>query len=192
MLRRSHDHHRSVRARCNPTASADRSNNRHQGRQALAGSRPATAERAQISSGRLKSGKHLPRSTPIAADSSTAPLSDNFRNRAVHNQPQRSRHSNPHNARRTTNVSLPAVSSIGGLRTPAPLCAAPPSWGRHPKTFTTGDIPAPKKARKNAKSALTGGVSLYCLTCDGEVGPQVKTAATTGGQARIVFDVAWK
>lgn len=47
-------------------------------------------------------------------------------------------------------------------------------------------------ARKNAKSALTSGVSLYCLTCDGEVGPQVKTAATTGGQARIVFDVAWK
>jgi phage terminase large subunit-like protein len=47
-------------------------------------------------------------------------------------------------------------------------------------------------ARKNAKSALTSGVSLYCLTCDDEVGPQVKTAATTGGQARIVFDVAWK
>ncbi|QOZ52875.1 terminase large subunit [Bradyrhizobium sp. CCBAU 53338] len=47
-------------------------------------------------------------------------------------------------------------------------------------------------ARKNAKSALTSGVSLYCLTCDGEVGPQIKTAATTGGQARIVFDVASK
>ena len=47
-------------------------------------------------------------------------------------------------------------------------------------------------ARKNAKSALTSGVSLYCLTLDGEVGPQVKTAATTGGQARIVFDIAWK
>ncbi len=25
---------------------------------------------------------------------------------------------------------------IGGLRTPAPVCAAPPSWGRHPQTFT--------------------------------------------------------
>ena len=47
-------------------------------------------------------------------------------------------------------------------------------------------------ARKNAKSALTSGVALYCLTLDGEVGPQIKTAATTGGQARIVFDVAWK
>jgi len=37
-------------------------------------------------------------------------------------------------------VSLPAVSSIGGLRTPAPVCAAPPSWGRHPKTFTTTEV----------------------------------------------------
>src|SRR3984893_550347 len=37
-------------------------------------------------------------------------------------------------------VSLPAVSSIGGLRTPAPECAAPPPWGRHPKTFTTTEV----------------------------------------------------
>lgn len=47
-------------------------------------------------------------------------------------------------------------------------------------------------ARKNAKSALTSGVALYCLTCEGEVGPQVKTAATSGSQARIVFEVASK
>jgi hypothetical protein len=33
-------------------------------------------------------------------------------------------------------VSLPAVSSIGDLRTPAPVNAASPSWGRHPKNFT--------------------------------------------------------
>ena len=47
-------------------------------------------------------------------------------------------------------------------------------------------------ARKNAKSALTSALALYCLTLDGEVGPQVKCAATTGGQARIIFDVAFK
>src|SRR6266705_5120666 len=29
-----------------------------------------------------------------------------------------------------------ASSSLGGLRTPAPVRAAPPSWGRHPQTFT--------------------------------------------------------
>lgn len=46
--------------------------------------------------------------------------------------------------------------------------------------------------RKNAKSALTSGVSLYCLTCDDEPGPQVITAATSGKQARIVFGVAAK
>lgn len=47
-------------------------------------------------------------------------------------------------------------------------------------------------ARKNGKSALSSGVALYCLTCDGEPAPQVKCAATTGDQARIVFNVAKK
>jgi hypothetical protein len=27
-----------------------------------------------------------------------------------------------------------------GFRTPAPVRAAPPSWGRHPQTFTNPDI----------------------------------------------------
>lgn len=47
-------------------------------------------------------------------------------------------------------------------------------------------------ARKNGKSPIASAVALYCLTCEGENGPQVKTAATTGDQARIVFDVAKK
>lgn len=42
-------------------------------------------------------------------------------------------------------------------------------------------------ARKNAKSTLASIISLYCLTCEGEVGPQVITAATTYDQASIVF-----
>jgi hypothetical protein len=33
----------------------------------------------------------------------------------------------------------PHSISIEGLRTPAPVRAAPPSWGRHPQTFTTTD-----------------------------------------------------
>lgn len=45
-------------------------------------------------------------------------------------------------------------------------------------------------ARKQGKSALTSGIALYCLTCEGERGPQIKVAATTGSQARIVFDVS--
>jgi phage terminase large subunit-like protein len=47
-------------------------------------------------------------------------------------------------------------------------------------------------ARKNGKSFLSSAVALYCLCCEDEPGPQVKTAATTGDQARIVFDVAKK
>jgi phage terminase large subunit-like protein len=47
-------------------------------------------------------------------------------------------------------------------------------------------------ARKNAKSVLAAGIGIYCLCCEGEVGPQVKDAATTGGQARIIFDVQKK
>lgn len=42
-------------------------------------------------------------------------------------------------------------------------------------------------ARKNAKSTKTAGLSLYCLCCEGDVGPQVLTAATTFDQAKKVF-----
>jgi phage terminase large subunit-like protein len=58
---------------------------------------------------------------------------------------------------------------------------------RDPRRFNTVYIEC---ARKNAKSTLTAGVAEYCLCCEGEVGPQVKVAATTGSQARIVFGIA--
>ena len=45
-------------------------------------------------------------------------------------------------------------------------------------------------ARKNAKSTLAAGIGLYMLAADGEPGAEVYSAATTGDQARIVFDVA--
>lgn len=45
-------------------------------------------------------------------------------------------------------------------------------------------------ARKNAKSTVAGAIGLYCQLCEGEVGPQVVSAATTGSQARIVFNIA--
>ncbi|CAH0355323.1 terminase large subunit [Sphingobium sp. CECT 9361] len=45
-------------------------------------------------------------------------------------------------------------------------------------------------ARKNAKSTKTAGVSLYCLACENEVGPQILTAATTFDQAKKVFHPA--
>lgn len=45
-------------------------------------------------------------------------------------------------------------------------------------------------ARKNAKSFLSAGIGLYCFCCEEEPGAQVISAATTGSQARIVFNVA--
>ena len=45
-------------------------------------------------------------------------------------------------------------------------------------------------ARKNAKSTLTAGVALYCLTCEGELGPAIIIGASTGAQADKVFKPA--
>ncbi len=45
-------------------------------------------------------------------------------------------------------------------------------------------------ARKNAKSTLAAGIALYMLAGDGESGAEIYSAATTGDQSRIVFDVA--
>ena len=45
-------------------------------------------------------------------------------------------------------------------------------------------------ARKGAKSTLTSGVALYCLTCEEEPGPQIIVAATTAEQAGKVFKPA--
>jgi hypothetical protein len=45
-------------------------------------------------------------------------------------------------------------------------------------------------ARKNAKSTRGAGRQLYLLTADGEPGAHCYSAATTGEQAREVFDVA--
>jgi phage terminase large subunit-like protein len=47
-----------------------------------------------------------------------------------------------------------------------------------------------EEARKNAKSTKTAIVSLYCLACENEPGPQVLTAATTFDQAKKVFHPA--
>lgn len=44
--------------------------------------------------------------------------------------------------------------------------------------------------RKNAKSTLSSGVANFMLTADGEPGAEVYSAATTGEQARIVFNDA--
>lgn len=45
-------------------------------------------------------------------------------------------------------------------------------------------------ARKNAKSTLSAAILLYCLCCEDEPGAQVISAATTGSQARIIWNIA--
>ncbi len=45
-------------------------------------------------------------------------------------------------------------------------------------------------ARKNAKSTLAAGIMLACLCLEPELGPQILSAATTGDQARIVWNIA--
>ena len=44
--------------------------------------------------------------------------------------------------------------------------------------------------RKNAKTTRLAGVSLYMLGCDGELGAECYSAATTADQARIVFEIS--
>ena len=45
-------------------------------------------------------------------------------------------------------------------------------------------------ARKNAKSTLASAILLYCMCVEDEPGAQVISAATTGSQARIIWNVA--
>jgi phage terminase large subunit-like protein len=45
-------------------------------------------------------------------------------------------------------------------------------------------------ARKNAKSTLAAAIMLACLCLESEPGPQILSAATTGDQARIVWNIA--
>lgn len=44
--------------------------------------------------------------------------------------------------------------------------------------------------RKGAKSTLAAAILIYCQCCENEPGAQLITAATTGQQARVVFNIA--
>lgn len=55
------------------------------------------------------------------------------------------------------------------------------------RRFTTALLSV---ARKNAKSLLASAILIYCQCCEEEAGAQLISAATTGSQARIVFNVA--
>lgn len=63
-------------------------------------------------------------------------------------------------------------------------------WRRKDSGLRRFTVAYEEVARKNAKSTKTAGVSLYCLACEDEPGPQVLTAATTFDQAKKVFHPA--
>lgn len=63
-------------------------------------------------------------------------------------------------------------------------------WRRKKNNHRRFTMVYEEKARKNAKSTGTAGVSLYCLACENETGPQVLTVATTFDQAKKVFHPA--
>lgn len=64
-------------------------------------------------------------------------------------------------------------------------------WGDdgkfHPRRFTSALFAV---ARKNAKSTLSSAILLYCECCEPEEGAQIVSAATTFGQAAIIFNAA--
>ncbi len=64
-------------------------------------------------------------------------------------------------------------------------------WGDdgrfHPRRFTSALFAV---ARKNAKSTLSSAILLYCECCEPEEGAQILSAATTFGQAAIIFNAA--
>lgn len=60
-------------------------------------------------------------------------------------------------------------------------------WRRKDNGYRRFTVVYEEVARKNAKSTKTAGVSLYCLCCEGDTGPQILTAATTYDQAKKVF-----
>ena len=156
MLRRSHDHHRGLRARRNATASAVISNHRSQDRylmSAILSSQIQTTDRSRRSS--IRQGGARPnallrpqrghRSSWLKADLPHLRRANHARKRRP---PTRSMASLTitHLGRRAQ-ISIapaapppprPAVSFLGGFRTPAPLSVfvGTSVIGRHPKPFT--------------------------------------------------------
>ena len=139
MLRRSHDHHRGLHARCNATASADRSNKRHQDRHLMTASQSCKsaryARRLSTGHGRARPGicqppqivrqlihrvRHQPSLIGLPLNRRTArcigsiPISQLARGTHIPIAPA----APPY-------VPSSAVSSPGGFRTPAAEHAAP-------------------------------------------------------------------
>ena len=90
---------------------------------------------------RHKSSDNLPSSTRPAAHPAAVSPSTGLLERLDSIHPPHPRHSNPHSPSRATHVPLPRFPPLEVCVRRPPVHAAPPSWGRHPQTFTTAVIP---------------------------------------------------
>ena len=137
MLRRSHDHHRGLRARCNATVSADSSNQRHQDRHLMTASQSRkSAPRARwLSTGHGRARPDIQPSPQIvrqftAIDATPRSSISRFTGRRLleHRKSTHAPHprrSNPHSPRRATHVPLPRFP-------PLEVCGRrPPCAPRH-------------------------------------------------------------
>src|SRR5439155_10435584 len=136
---------------------------------ALAASRSATAERAQISGRRRKSIANSQRSTPPAAHSLAAPPSANSLNRLNSNHSHHPRHSNPHSPRRATLVPLPRFP-------PLEVC------GRRPRV-RSATVMGPASENLHRSSQLGNFPEADALSIAGDVNlalPKAHCAPTVG------------
>jgi hypothetical protein len=131
---------------------------------ALAASRSATAERAQISSRCRKSPANSQRSTRPAAHSSAAPPSANSLNRLNPNHSHHPRHSNPHSPRRATLVPLPRFP-------PLEVCGRRPPCARRHRHGAGIRKPSQKRkcARSRGMSVRPSGADIVRLHRSGPV-----------------------
>jgi hypothetical protein len=161
MLRRSHDHHRGLRARLHATASANSSSEPRQDRHLMIMSQPGkSAGRArwlstghdrahQMTATSPKSSDKSWNSMPCAHSSAAQPSNNSLRRR-VPNQPARPRQPNPIAPAAPPYVPSPAVSSLEAFGRRPPNTRRRPSRGRHPKPFTAAEVRASASAARSS------------------------------------------
>jgi hypothetical protein len=120
------------------------------------------AECVQTSARRHKSSDNLPSSERLAACPATVSPSTGLLKRLDSIHPPHPRRSNPHSTSRDTHVPLPRFPPLEVCVRRPPVHAAPPSWGRHPQTFTKPELtelirsPGPRGREKPTSHPIWG------------------------------------
>lgn len=118
-----------------------------------------------------------PAAHPAAVSPSTSLLE---RLDSIH--PPHPRRSNPHSPSRDTHVPLPRFPPLEVCVRRPPVHAAPPSWGRHPQTFTKAALRAIYETPRGSFPYGTGTNFNRANSCG------VRTAKIGVAQARRVLE----